>query len=242
MKTTLLEIVQSILSDMDAEDVNGISETVEATQIASVVEDTFYNIIAGRKIPEHRKLVNLTSLSDSAKPTHFTYPSDLKSLTKISYNVTTGSTPDWRTIKFVEPDFFLENMDETGLAVDTVIGSVRIYVRNDVMPTYYTSFDDTRIIMNGYDADEETTLQASKTRAYVTEFPVFEQADSYEPPLDETMLPYLLAEAKSTCFSLFKSGVDQKVEQSARRLKAYIRSDLHKTKEANVMGRPGYGR
>jgi len=34
MKTTLLEIVQSILSDMDSENVNTISDSVEAQQVA----------------------------------------------------------------------------------------------------------------------------------------------------------------------------------------------------------------
>jgi len=242
MKSTLLEIVQSILSDMDAEDVNTLSETVEATQIASVVQDTFYNIIAGREMPEHRKLVNLTSLSNSDKPTHFTYPDNLKGLTKISYNVTTGSTPDWRTIKFVEPDYFLENMPETDLEVDTVAGGVKIYVGTTAMPSYYTSFNDEHIIMNSYVALEEDNLMASKTRAYITEYPIFSQTDAHVPDLDETMFPYLLAEAKSTCFSLFKSGTDPKIEQAARRLKSYIRNDLHKTKEANVKGKVGYGR
>ncbi len=54
MKRTLLEMTQSILSDMDSEAVNSISDTVEAQQIASVVEDTYYNIVAARKIPEHK--------------------------------------------------------------------------------------------------------------------------------------------------------------------------------------------
>ena len=40
MKSTLLQVVQSILSDMDSENVNTISDTVEAQQIASEVEDT----------------------------------------------------------------------------------------------------------------------------------------------------------------------------------------------------------
>ena len=242
MKSTLLEMVQSILSDMDAEDVDSISDTVEAQQIGSVIEDTYYNIIAGREIPEHRKLSTITSLSNSAKPTHFTYPANTKSLAKLSYNVTTGSTPSWREIKYVQPDYFLENMDEADLLVETVSGAVKIYVTSDAMPTYYTSFDDYHIIMNAYDATVETTLQNSKTRAYITEFPTFSQTDAHVPDIDETMFPYLLAEAKSTCFSLFKSGTDPKVEQAARRLKAHIRNDLHKTKVANEKGRPGYGR
>ena len=43
MKRTLLEMVQSILSDMDSEDVNAVSDTLEAQQVASVIEDTYYN-------------------------------------------------------------------------------------------------------------------------------------------------------------------------------------------------------
>ena len=61
MKSNLLQIVQSILSDMDSEDVNTISDTVEAQQVASVVEDTYFNIIAARDIPEHNKLIPLVS-------------------------------------------------------------------------------------------------------------------------------------------------------------------------------------
>jgi hypothetical protein len=54
------------------------------------------------------------------------------------------------------------------------------------------------------------------------------------------MFPYLLAESKSVCFSLFKSGSDPKVEQAARRLKSYVQNDQYKTKRANK--RPHYGR
>ena len=60
MKRTLLEMVQSILSDMDSESVNSISDSVESEQIASVIQDTFFNLIAARDIPEHRQLNKLT--------------------------------------------------------------------------------------------------------------------------------------------------------------------------------------
>ena len=59
MRTTLLKIVQSILNDMDSEAVNSISDTVEAQQIGSIVEDTYYNMISAREIPEHNKLMTL---------------------------------------------------------------------------------------------------------------------------------------------------------------------------------------
>ena len=44
MRNTLLQMVQSILSDMDSEAVNSISDTVEAEQVASVIQDTFFEL------------------------------------------------------------------------------------------------------------------------------------------------------------------------------------------------------
>ena len=240
MKTTLLQIVQSILSDMDSEDVNSISDTVEAQQIASVVEDTYFNIIAAREIPEHSRLLSLVALGDTNKPTHFKYPTDTKKITRLEYNVGTVSDKQFRELKFVDPLVFLDRMSEEDTLVETFEGSVDIYVANDRDPSYYTSFDDEYVIVDAYDAAEETSLQASKTRAWGSVYPSFSQTDSFEPDLDNTLMPLLLAEAKSTCFSLFKGGSDPKVEQAARRLKSYTQNDLYKTKQANK--RPHYGR
>jgi hypothetical protein len=242
MRKTLLSMTQSILSDMDSEDVNSIADTVEAQQIASVIQDTYFNIIAAREIPEHKQMLQLTSLSDSQKPTHFRYPNNTKEIEKLFYNTaTTGST--YTEVYFVEPIDFLNRVDESAtntIQVQTVAGNVPVFIMTDRMPKYYTSFDDDNIIMDAYDSSVEAILQESKTRAYGTIYPTFSIEDSFEPDIDDTMLPYLLAEAKSTCFSLFKSGSDPKVEQAARRLKSYVQNDMYKTRRENK--RPHYGR
>lgn len=240
MKTTLLQIVQSILSDMDSEDVTSITDTVEAQQIASVVEDTYYNIITAREIPEHNKLMALTSMEDSGKPTHFKYPTNTKSIKRIEYNIGSGGDNNFREIVWVDPVVFLDRMNENGLLVETYDGSLDIFVSTDVAPSHYTSFDDEYIIMNSYDSSVETYLAANKTRAFGSVYPTFSQIDSFEPDIDNTLLPLLLAEAKSTCFSLFKGGSDPKVEQAARRLKSYVQNDMYKSVRPNK--RPHYGR
>jgi len=240
MKTTLLQIVQSILNDMDSEEVNSINDTVEAQQIASVVEDTYYNIIAAREIPEHNKLITLTAMGNSAKPTHFKYPTNTKKIERVEYNVGTVSDKDFRIIEFVGPSLFLDRMDESGLLVETYDGSLDIFVGTDSPPTYYTSFDDEYLIMNSYDSAVDSTLQSSKVRALGSSYPTFSQTDSFTPDLDNTLMPYFLAESKSTCFSLFKGGPDPKVEQAARRLKSFTQNDMYKTKRANK--KPNYGR
>ena len=239
MKSTLLQVVQSILSDMDSEDVNAIADSVEAQQVASVVEDTYFNIIAARDIPEHNKLIPLVSLSSTARPTHFTYPARTKQLMRVDYNIGTASVPDYREIVYVEPLVFMDRMDQTAKKVTTVDQSVELFVGNDKDPSYYTSFNDNHIIMDAYDASVEANLASNKTRAFCAIYPTFSQTDSFAIDLDQTLMPLLLAESKSACMSLFKGGSDPKVEQAARRLKSYVQNDQYKTRLAS---RNQYGR
>ena len=237
MKRTLLEFVQSILSDMDSEHVNSIDESLEAQQIASVIETTFYNIISARDIPEHKQTVPLISLSDSSRPTHFKYPVNTVNIISIMYNVHTSGGLTYKEVKFIEPEDFLRMQPSSDagstLVVPDVGSTTSLVVFSNRMPSYYTSFDDEYIVMDSYDISQEATLVSAKTRAFGTVYPTFTISDAFEPDLDDTMLPYLLAESKSACFSLFKSGSDPKVEQSARRLKSYVQNDMYRTKRGN---------
>ena len=236
MKRTLLEMVQSILSDMDSEGVNSISDSDEAQQIASVIQDTFYNITSARKTPEHDRLIALTALTDSARPTHFKYPDHVKEIRRFEYN---GREVYWK-----DPVEFLDSMpnfgDDGAVAVLDPVSGTTLYVRDDKDPKFYTSFDDEYIICDSYDSAVDTTLQNSKTCCWGTQHPSFTLTDDFIPDLDDVLFPYFLAEAKSTCFSIFKSGSDPKIEQTARRLKAYVQNDLHRTKVSPP--RPHYGR
>lgn len=230
-------MVQSILSDMDSQDVNTISDSVEAQQIASVIEDVYYTILNTREIPELKRLIKLTSLSQLARPTHFTYPSEVKEIEKLYYSTSEGN---YKEIDYVDPLTFLNRQPSTGLSVlDTQAGTT-LLISQDKQPSFYTSFDDNHIVMDAYDASIESTLQESKTRAFGAVFPSFTISDSFVPELDDNLLAYLLAESKSVCFSLFKNGADPKIEQSARRIKSFTTRDSYKTKQVNK--RPHYGR
>lgn len=240
MKKTLLELVQSILSDMDSEPVNSISDSIEAEQIASVIEDTYFNFVSSREIPEHRRLIKITALSDNTKPTHFKYVG--RQLYWIRYNIDENSKTNYREIKYMDPgSFATRNLDTSNVTtVYDVSASTNLLILNDRMPSIYTSFDDEHIVMDAFKSSVESTLQTTKTQAYGIVTPTFSLSDTFEPDLDEDLIPYLLAEAKSASFSLFKSGSDPKVEQSARRLKSFVTTGLYRTKQENV--RNNYGR
>jgi hypothetical protein len=236
MRKTLLQMTQGILSDMDSEAVNSLSDSEEAMQIASVIQDTYFNIVSARAIPEHDQLVKLEALSDDELPTYLRYPAQLKEIRLFEYN---GREVYWK-----DPVKFLNDMpnEENDGVIEVIdpLSTTKLYMRNDKNPRYYTSFDDEYIVCDSYNAEEDDTLQASKTRCWGTVRPTFSLTDTFIPDLDEVLFPYLLAESKSVCFSLFKSGSDPKVEQAARRLKSYVQNDQFKTKRSP--SRPLYGR
>lgn len=239
-KKTLLEIVQSILSDMDSEDVNSISDSVEAMQVASIVRDTYFNIITTREVPEHKELLKLTALSDTDYPTHMSFPENVRNIEKLWYEDSDG---DYQEITYLDPMDFLSKTDHKTDNYDTVLdknGSTKIRVGNNEDPRYYTSFDDTYVVFNSYDNAVEDTLQSSKVRAYGTMIPSFSLSDAYTPDIDIDYFPYLIAESKSVAMSLLKGGADPKIDQAARRQKSYIQNDRYKTEKKD--NRPRYGR
>ena len=221
-------MVQSILNDTDSEPVNSIFDTEEAQQFASVIRDTYFNIIAASETPEHDELLKLTALSDITKPTILVYPTNLKDIRLFEY--------DGKEVYWKEPTAFLANLPSEGDDVFTYthpLNGISLTARNSKNPKYYTSFDNEYIVCDSYDMSVDTTLQESKTRCWGTKYPSFTMSDSFIPDLSEQMFPYLLSESKSVCFSVFKSGSDPKIEQAARRLRSYVQNDRYKTKQVN---------
>lgn len=241
MTQTLLAIVQDILSDMESEDVNSISDTDEAYSVARVVKSTYESMVVTKLIPEHKQLIKLTSLSDNTTPTHFEYVGH--NLEWVRYNVSEDADIEYRDIHFIEPRDFLSLNAASATDVVTVgdiVSGTTLHIRNDRMPNYYTSFDDKHIVMDSFKATVESTLQNSKTQAFGTVYPVFSLTDSFVPDIDDTLFPLLRDEAASTSMSLFKSGTDPKIEQRARRSKNFTQNDRFRTKKENTRNK--YGR
>lgn len=240
MKKTLLEIVKSILNDMDSEDVDSLADSVEAMQVASIVQDTFYNFVSTKQIPEHKELFKLTALSDSDYPTHFKYPASHRKTEKVWYKDSGGT---YKEVCFADPEVFLKNTDglqeNYGLVYDKN-GGTELRIRNNQDPTFYTSFDDEYIVMNSYDSTVDSTLQSSKVRAFGYILPTFSITDDFTPDIDDVLFPYLLAESKSTSMSILKGDVNPKVDQAARRQKNFIQNDMFNTERANNWS--NYGR
>lgn len=244
MKQTLLTLVQKILSDMDAEEVNSINDSTEAQQIASIVEDTYYNLIANRLVPEHSHLITLTPLSDNLFPTHFHYPENVTKVYRVDYDTSDTGTFEYTPIQFVDPERFITLVDSVSadyMLVDDKKAGTKLRIRTDKQPEYWTSFDDYYIVMDSYKSTVDSTLQRSKVRAFANKTPVFNRfSDSFVPELDATLFPLLLEESKSKAFSVLQKMVDPKIDQAARRNRYHMLNDKYKTDRDKPLSR--YGR
>lgn len=245
MRETLLDMVQSILSKMDSEEVNSINDSVEAIQVADIIQDCYYDLVTDKEFPEHVGLLRLTSLSDSERPTHLRVPNDTRAISNIYYNISDTSTTNYRKLTKVSLDEFLTATDnKVGSAYKSVLdveSDVNFYIRNDRDPSFFTVINDYYIVCDSYDSTKDSTLMESKTRATGVTIPTFTISDTFKPDLDAEFLPLLLSEATKHAMSVLKGGVDAATVQNNIRLRGKYLSNLHKLKD-NYGTLNGYGR
>lgn len=229
MKLSLLEMVVDILSDMDSDPVNSISDTPEAGQVAQIIKTNYQAMMSNRNWPHTARLVRIDASTNNAKPTMMTLDEDIKELISVYYNkAKLGETRlRFEPVKYIEPDDMLRLMygrNTNNIHTVQYIGNDNqtFVVLNNQPPSYFTSFDDTTLVFDSYDSDVDSTLQSSKTqiRAYVT--PQFSMVDDFIPDLPEEAFSLLLEESKSKAMFKIKQMVDNKAEQESRRQNQWL--------------------
>ncbi|QXG07552.1 putative tail adaptor protein [Erwinia phage Pecta] len=246
-KMTLLEITQDILNDIDADEVNSIDDTVEATQVAQIVKSTYFALVHIRNWYSNRTLVNLVASGDDSLPTHVTLPKNLSELVFINYDSAREgqNRKIFQPIRYVYPDEFLRRQNQYNTENDNVDviqdpSGVELLIRNDIPPTVYTSFNDDVVVFDAYDKAVDDTIQSHKIQAmgYVT--PPWLHEDSFTPSMPEEAFTLLTEEAKSKAAIKLRQVADDKAEQESQRQNRWL-----SRKQWRVQGgirKPDYGR
>ena len=231
MKLSLLDMVQDILSDMDSDEVNSIDDTVESLQVAQIVKTVYFQMCSNRNWGDQKRLTVIQHSGDITKPTHLQLPENTKELIYIAYNVKkeedTGPLDEYRKLQYRYPDEFLRMINTRPRSNDSYeevedFGGVKLFIKNNSEPTYWTSFDDKFIVCDSYNAAVDTTLQASKTQALVVQMPTWEMRDDFIPHFPVEAFSALLAEAKSTAFLVLKQMANEKAEAASRRQQTWL--------------------
>lgn len=245
-KKTLLDLTQSILNDMNGDEVNSISDTLESQQVAQVIRDTYDEIISSRTWPHLNQLISLTP-QGSARPTHMDLAESWVYIDIIKYNTrdadATRDTYDGLT--YMTPAQFLDHVNARNSSASDVTtvsdpSGVDLFILNDARPLFWTSFDDEVLVFDAYDTGVDTNLQESKFQCWGNVEPTWTHLDAFTPDLPAKAFAYLLAEAKSVAFNALMQAGNQKAEQQSRRQRVWLARD--KWRSNGGMQFPDYGR
>ncbi|SRR6266436_54674 len=250
MKLTLLNLTQNILSALNSDEVNSISDTTESLQVAEVIRTTYFNIISRAGLVEHEQPFQLDPSLDPTIPVLMNVPegiSDLKWLKYFNSKIgTSGVVPGYEYVTILPVTQFIDmintfNPSDSNVgsftftdAIRGFPGSYTFYYKDDKQPQYCAIVNNYYVIFDGYDNTVDSTLQNDKTMGYGSIIPVFRMEDDFIPDMAEEQFPLLLNEAKSLAFFELKQSPHPKAEQEAKRGWSSIQKDKA------IINRPTY--
>lgn len=244
MKYTLLELTQDVLSSMDSDEINSITDTVESMQVVKIIKTVYDDILSRSDLVYNKLLFTLDASGDNNKPILMTKPTTIDRIHSVEYNkVIDGDTdPVWCTIQYLPVNDFMHYTSqllpsETNVETCTHTSNgfaFTLHYRNDIGPSYFTSFDDNTLVFDAYDSEVDTTLQSVKTRCYGTRVTTFTEADSFTPELQPQHFALLLSEAKALAWTELKQTAHPKAEQASRRNWRHVQKNRNQSPD-NLM-------
>ena len=250
-KLTLLQVVQKTLEALGSDEVNSISDSVEAEQIAQLAEDAYYELLNMKDWPFLQKLTVLESLADASFPNYLRIPADVVRITQVKYDWTDYLDPDTmdllliREVPWVSPQHFLNkvqgrNTQQDNVDIITSMQGVSMPIFTDTEASVWTSFDDEFVVFDAYNENVESTLQGDKSQVLAKCLPAFELVNDFTPEATANFFQLWLAEVKRTAFMYFRQEQSLVDEQKARRGLAVLRRDASRTNHDD--GKVKFGR
>lgn len=253
MKKTLLDLVQTVLSSLDSDEINSINDTVESQQVAKLVETAFYDIASRGALPEHKDLFELTASGDITKPTVMSLPDKVRHMEWLKYNKTDAAnsvTANFSLITFAPLRDFLNithsfSLSESNVGTFSLVregDSIEFLYKNDKHPDYYTTFDDRTIVFDSYNSNEDSTLQKSKTLGYGELGVSFQMQDTFVPDLDEQQFALLLNQVKVLAFAELKQTPHPVAGGNSRKQWINMQKTKYSIPPSALDRLPNYGR
>lgn len=208
---TVLDMTQTILSALNSDEVNSISDTTESMQIVNIIKNKYYDILDRGNLPEQQTLIQLTASGDNTKPTLMYVPTGVLRIDWIKYfdnNDNSTVVPGYKYVTMLPIDQFLNmidsfNPEETNVGTFTFVeggNNFTFYYKNDRQPCYCTIIENHYIVFDSFNSDLETTLESTNTQAYSLKVTPFTMSDNFIPDLDDDKFSLLLNEAKALAF------------------------------------------
>jgi hypothetical protein len=256
MKYTLLELVQTILSSMESDEVDSISDTPESLAVATVVRTAYYDLITRLKLPVNYDLFQLIGSGSALTPVTMFLPSDVEQLEWVRYDETPSTVLDKKIVDkltYRPIDDFMEltynyastNNATTSYTVTSGTSALTAYCLTDQAPRYYTTFNESTVLFDGYDSSTEAMLQASKTTCWGKKQYTFTFSNDFVPQLDEQQFALLLNEAKGLAWFELRQTPHERAEKKVKQhliASQYNKDTIGDTQTRFQAKLPNYGR
>src|SRR5690242_4004518 len=144
---------------MESDEVSDINETMESVAVVDIIKECYFDIVGEMNMEEQEGLLTLDASGDNTKPCLMMTPSTVSRIQWVKYNNGTLAEPDYKDLRYVTNDEFLyyqmgidpNDTQFTTMSVTLKGGTFVFYVRNNAFPQYYTIFDGTKVIFDGWD-------------------------------------------------------------------------------------------
>lgn len=221
-KPTLLDLTQRVAVFCNAGSVNTINDTRESLQIATIIKETFEDLIMRNEIRTSQVLLQLQSVSDVNKPTHLLMQPEVLTVDLLKYKKPDGTLIDLQykpAIDFVEDSLHL-NPEEEPIQTVTDFSGILFNVRTDKDPQYWTIFEngsEEYVVLNSLNREFEDTIEGIHVVAYGRIMPEFKLEDTFIPPLSTQQFPVLLSRSKVAAAKELKNQFNEIEYDKARK-------------------------
>ena len=233
------------MASMGSDNVNSISDLEESLDIAEKIREVYEDLMSLEDWEHLRTLAQLESLSDSEKPNYLRVPDGVAELKSIRYD-TRASVSDSKKFTEIEqclPEDFIEltmgrDSSATSTSEITDPSGVILFIKNNIAPSFWTSFDGEYIVFDSYDSSIDSTLQQSKNMCQCVKETVFTLEDNFIPDMPSKMFPAFIQEATRVCSLYFKEQPSANDERRAFRSLANMKNKSSRSSHKKIK----YGR
>jgi hypothetical protein len=200
-KPTLLDLTQRVAVFCNAGSVNSINDTRESLQIATIIKETFEDLVMRSEIRTTQTLLQLQSISTEERPTHLLMQPEVLTVDLLKYKDPRGTLLDLQykpAVDFVEDSLHLDPTQPNVKTVEDFTG-ILFNVKTDKNPQYWTIFEngsEEYVVLDSFNSEFEDTIQGVHVVAYGKIMPEFLLEDGFIPPLSTQQFPVLLSRAK----------------------------------------------
>ena len=242
---TILTLMQKIADAIDSDEIDSIDETIEATKIMGILEDTYQEVIDRRTWEFIKDRLLPLEARQAGDPINLLrIPEAVSKIDDIKHYNSTTSQP--MSLTYLEPlpfvNFVMQrNPDRDDVDVILSTDGIALYIANDIPPQYYTSFNETTITFDAYETVKGAGNQVADSVIMAHVLPVVDFTDPTATlPIPKRMETLILNEAIATANYRLRQTRDPRSERIASRQHKQLKQ--LETKTSNDRKVRTYGR